>query len=180
MTPTERAFLERGRVAALATVDGDGRPHAVPICYALCEREDVIDSAKAADPTDGTELVSAIDEKPKTTSALQRVRNVRANPHVTVLVDRYRADWSRLGWVQVRGRARIVEPDTAADSAVDVATRESADSERYDATDSALHDAAVAALETKYNQYATQDLGDRPIISIRADRTVSWGALESD
>ncbi|WP_254531741.1 TIGR03668 family PPOX class F420-dependent oxidoreductase [Natrinema gelatinilyticum] len=172
MTPAERAFLERGRVAALATVDGNGRPHAVPICYALLEREDVIDSTNATDPTDGTELVSAIDEKPKTTSALQRVRNVRVNPHVTVLVDRYRADWSRLAWVQVRGRARIVEPETAANSAADAVMREPADS--------ALHDAAVAALETKYDQYAAHDLGDRPIVSIRADRTVSWGALESD
>ncbi|MFD1563520.1 TIGR03668 family PPOX class F420-dependent oxidoreductase [Haloarchaeobius amylolyticus] len=165
MTPEERAFLERARVGSLATVDGKGRPHAVPICFALLE------SAARADPTDTNgpqcsdtdgstdRIVSAIDEKPKSTRELQRVRNVRATPRVTLLVDRYRENWSRLAWVQVRGRARVLEPGATADAS--------------------RHAAAVSALESKYDQYATHDLDERRVISIRIDRTVSWGALEA-
>ena len=159
MTPEERTLLERARVAALATADDEGRPHAVPICYALLDLE-------AADaPTEGGDdprIVSAIDEKPKSSRELRRVRDVRANPFVTLLVDRYSEDWSRLAWVQVRGRARVVsaEPDANADA-------------------SAVHDAAVDALESKYDQYADHDLDDRPIIEIRVGRTLSWGALEA-
>ena len=169
MTPDEYAFIERARVAALATVDGEGRPHAVPVCFALSDgsdpsREGVDPSNPDADGDGGTgtndgndaRIVSAIDEKPKTTRALQRVRNIETNPHVTLLVDRYREDWSRLAWVQIRGRARIVEPDAS------------------------VHDAAVSALEAKYDQYADHDLGDRPVVSIRIGRTVSWGALEEE
>ncbi|MFC4541664.1 TIGR03668 family PPOX class F420-dependent oxidoreductase [Halosolutus amylolyticus] len=141
MTPAERAFLERARVAALATVDADGRPHVVPICYALLDADDA-------------RLVTAIDEKPKSTRDLQRVRNVRTEPRVTVLADRYREDWSRLAWVQVRGKARVLSP--GADS----------------------HAAAVTALEAKYEQYADHDLADRPIIAIVVAETRSWGALE--
>lgn len=158
MTPDERAFLERARVAALATVDDENRPHAVPVCFAPLEREDPTN----ADSEGALRIVSAIDEKPKSTRELRRVRNVRTNPQVTLLVDRYREDWSRLAWVQVRGRARILEPD-AADS---------------DRPDPAIRDAAVNALESKYDQYADHDLDERPLISIRVDRTVSWGALE--
>ncbi|ELY58415.1 PPOX class F420-dependent enzyme [Natronococcus amylolyticus DSM 10524] len=139
MQPEERAFLERARVGRLATVDDGGRPHAVPICYAL---------------PDGSRLVSAVDEKPKSTRELRRVRNVRSNPRVAVVVDRYVEDWARLAWVQVRGRARVLESD-AAD-----------------------HDAAVSALETKYDQYADHDLSERPVLEIEIGSTVSWGSLE--
>ena len=145
MTPDEQAFLERARVAALATVDDESRPHAVPICFALLER---------GEPADERAIVSAIDEKPKTTRELRRVRNVRTNPRVTLLADRYREDWTRLAWVQVRGRARVLAPEAS------------------------MHDAAVDALEAKYDQYADHDLDERPIIAIAVDRTVSWGALE--
>ncbi|WP_226480614.1 TIGR03668 family PPOX class F420-dependent oxidoreductase [Natrinema amylolyticum] len=169
MTPEEQAFLERARVGALATVDAEGRPHAVPICFALLEpaaqsdrptpTDDAIDATegRSGGPDDGSvgiRLVSAIDEKPKSTADLQRVRNIRANPRVTLLVDRYREDWSRLAWVQVRGRARVLEPDASG------------------------HDDAVRALESKYDQYATHALGERPVLSIEIGRTVSWGALE--
>ncbi|WP_222916747.1 pyridoxamine 5'-phosphate oxidase family protein [Natrinema sp. SYSU A 869] len=169
MTPAERAFLERARVAALATVDTEGRPHAVPICFALLEpvdqserpesTDDAVDATEVQsggpdDESDGIRLVSAIDEKPKSTADLQRVRNIRANPRVTLLVDRYREDWSRLAWVQVRGRARILEPDAS------------------------IHTDAVSALESKYEQYTNHDLDERLIVSIEIGRTVSWGALE--
>ena len=81
------------RVARLATVDPQGRPHVVPICFAF----------------DGETLYTVVDEKPKRTRQLQRLRNIEANPQVEVLIDEYDEDWSRLWWVRLRGTGRIVE-----------------------------------------------------------------------
>jgi PPOX class probable F420-dependent enzyme len=81
------------RVARLATVDLRGRPHVVPICFVL----------------DGETLYSVVDDKPKRTRRLQRLRNIEANPHVEVLIDHYDEDWSQLWWVRLRGTARIVD-----------------------------------------------------------------------
>lgn len=94
--PEQATFLERQRSGRLATVDPQGRPHAVPICYAL---------------VDGI-LYTPIDEKPKTGDprSLRRIRNILANPHVCLVVDHYEdAEWSRLRWLQVRGVADLVE-----------------------------------------------------------------------
>jgi len=87
------------RVARLATVGRDGRPHVVPICFVL----------------DGETLYTAVDEKPKRTRQLKRLENIEANPHVEVLIDHYEDDWSRLWWVRLRGTARIVEDPRAVD-----------------------------------------------------------------
>jgi PPOX class probable F420-dependent enzyme len=84
-------------VARLATVDSEGRPHVVPICFAI----------------DGDTLYSAVDEKPKRTRQLRRLRNIEANPHVEVLIDHYEADGSRLWGVRLRGTARVVDDPRA-------------------------------------------------------------------
>jgi PPOX class probable F420-dependent enzyme len=89
---------ESARVARLATVSPDGRPHVVPICFAL----------------DGDTLYTTVDEKPKRTRRLRRLANIAANPTVEVLIDHYEEDWSQLWWVRLRGRARIVERDERA------------------------------------------------------------------
>jgi PPOX class probable F420-dependent enzyme len=86
------------RVAHLATVDRDGRPHVVPICFAL----------------DDDALYTAVDEKPKSTRALRRLANIEANPHVEVVIDRWDEDWTRLWWVRLAGVARVVEHDARA------------------------------------------------------------------
>ena len=86
-------------VARLATVDRDGRPHVVPICFVL----------------DGETLYTAVDEKPKRTRRLKRLENIEANPRVEVLVDHYEDDWSKLWWVRLGGTARIVEDPRAVD-----------------------------------------------------------------
>jgi PPOX class probable F420-dependent enzyme len=87
------------RVGRLATVDPRGRPHVVPICFAI----------------EGDTLYTAVDEKPKRTRRLQRLRNIEANPRVEVLVDEYDEDWSRLRWARLRGTARIVDDRRAVD-----------------------------------------------------------------
>jgi PPOX class probable F420-dependent enzyme len=84
------------RVARLATADAGGRPHLVPIAFAL----------------DGDRLYSAVDAKPKRTTELRRLANVRENPRVAVLVDRYDDDdWSRLWWARADGAGRVLEAE---------------------------------------------------------------------
>ena len=79
-------------VARLATVGAAGRPHIVPICFALDEQT----------------LYFAVDSKPKQTTNLKRLRNIAENSAVSVLVDHYEADWDKLWWVRLDGVARAV------------------------------------------------------------------------
>jgi PPOX class probable F420-dependent enzyme len=88
-----RDRVTRERVARLATTDPDGRPHLVPIVFALL----------------GDTLYTAVDEKPKRSRTLRRIENARERPEVTVLVDHYEDDWKRLWWVRLRGRARVLD-----------------------------------------------------------------------
>lgn len=87
-----RERVAAARVARLATVTGDGRPHLVPCCFVLA----------------GETVYSAVDAKPKTTLALRRLANIEANPATTLLVDHYEDDWSALWWVRLDGNARVV------------------------------------------------------------------------
>jgi PPOX class probable F420-dependent enzyme len=96
------ARLTAARVARLATTDPDGRPHLVPIVFAL----------------DGDTLYSAVDAKPKRSRTLRRIENARARPDVTVLVDAYDDDWTRLWWIRLRGRARVLDGGDEADRAL--------------------------------------------------------------
>jgi PPOX class probable F420-dependent enzyme len=147
LTPPELEFLAGTRTAVLATIDADGAPRLLPICFVA-----IVTAA-------GLHLYTPIDEKPKKVDdplALGRVRDVLARPSVRVLVDRWSEDWSQLGWLRLDGRAELVGPDSD--------TRQD-------------HSVAVAALRAKYPQYATHDLESRPVIRIAIDRTVSWGNL---
>ncbi|MFC5213819.1 TIGR03668 family PPOX class F420-dependent oxidoreductase [Streptomyces coerulescens] len=84
-------------VARLATVDPEGRPHLVPVVFAV----------------DGDEIVTAVDAKPKRSKGLKRLHNIAVRPAVCLLVDEYDADWDRLWWVRADGGARILAPDAA-------------------------------------------------------------------
>ncbi|GLW12959.1 PPOX class F420-dependent oxidoreductase [Microtetraspora sp. NBRC 13810] len=85
-----RAF-EGERVARLATVTPDGAPHLVPVSFAVR----------------GDTVAIAVDHKPKETTALARLRNIRAEPRVCLLADRYDEDWTRLWWARADGLARV-------------------------------------------------------------------------
>ena len=85
--------LAEAEVGRLATLRPDGRPHLVPITFALV----------------GESLVHMVDHKPKTTQQLQRLANLESHPFASVLVDRYGADWEDLWWVRVDGSARVVD-----------------------------------------------------------------------
>jgi PPOX class probable F420-dependent enzyme len=88
-----RGRLAAARVAYLATVREDGRPHVVPIVFGV----------------QNAALYSIADPKPKTGLDLMRHRNIRANPAVSVLVDAYDEAWDSLWWVRADGIARVVE-----------------------------------------------------------------------
>lgn len=93
LSEIEARFLDAQRIARLATADRAGRPHVVPVCFALDEEN----------------LYIAIDEKPKRRPlALKRLRNIAENPFAALVVDHYDEDWSQLGWVMARGRAEIL------------------------------------------------------------------------
>lgn len=140
LEPVKRRYLDAARVGRLATADADGRPHVVPICFGRR----------------GEVLVSALDEKPKRVDPanLRRVRNIRANPRVALVVDHYTENWDELGWVQVRGTAELLDPGDEA------------------------HQPGVAVLREKYQQYATHELDSRPLIQIEPESVTSWGRLD--
>jgi len=103
MDTTEmRHRVAAARVAHLATTAADGRPHIVPICFALDEQT----------------LYFAVDAKPKRTTNLKRLRNIAANPAVSILVDHYEDDWDKLWWVRLDGRARLVTEDAEVERAL--------------------------------------------------------------
>ena len=145
LSAPQRAFLLATRRAVLVTIAPDGRPRPVPICF-------VIDPARPI-------IWTPIDDKPKRDDdplALARVRDIVANPRVSVLADRWEEDWTRLAWLRCDGLATLV--DAAATG----------------------HQAFVRALRAKYPQYQPHRLETRPLIRIDLLRSTSWGDLSSD
>jgi PPOX class probable F420-dependent enzyme len=135
------ADLERLRttpVARLATVRPDRTPHLVPITFALDEGA----------------LVTAVDAKPKRTTDLQRLRNIRVQPAVSVLLDGYADDWARLWWIRIDGEAQVLE-------------------------DSPVQRRAIDALAAKYGQYRDRP-PDGPVIVVRPARLTVWHASADD
>jgi PPOX class probable F420-dependent enzyme len=140
LTDDERRFLDGRRVARLATADADGRPHVIPICFVV----------------NGDTVYFTIDEKPKRKSGapLKRMANMRDNPAVALVADRYDEDWSRLGWVMVQGRAEVL-------------------------VDGDEHDGAQADLRGRYPQLEGMQIEDLPVVAIRITHAAHWGNLET-
>jgi PPOX class probable F420-dependent enzyme len=98
-----RRLVSAARVARLATVDADGRPHLVPVCFVLT----------------GEQIHLAVDHKPKRRTELRRTANLRATGHACLLVDHYDEDWSQLWWVRLDGHGREVSAPAEAEGALD-------------------------------------------------------------
>lgn len=128
-----RTRLTRARVARLATADEQGRPHVVPVTFTA------FDDA----------IAIAIDSKPKRTTDLKRLRNIRVNPRVSVLADHYEDDWPALWWARADGTARILESGDA--------TRQ----------------AAIERLVDKYPQYREQ-VPEGPVILVAVTSWSGW------
>lgn len=124
--------LAQSLVAHLATAGPAGRPHIVPITFT----------------TDGDTLYFAVDAKPKRTTNLKRLQNIAANPSVSVLVDHYEDDWSKLWWVRVDGTARIVNDQAESERAIDL-------------------------LMKRYPQYR-RSRPSGPVVAISIDRITGW------
>lgn len=102
-----RRLFEDAPVARLATVDPNGRPHIVPVCFAL----------------EGDILYFAVDDKPKRTADLKRLRNIASNPAVALIADHYEDDWAKLWWARIDGTARVVTDPAEAEQAIDLLAR---------------------------------------------------------
>ena len=128
-------LLNQTPVGHLATADANGRPHVVPFCF-VC---------------DGGSIYSVLDAKPKSADlkSLRRVRNILANPRVSVVIDHYESDWSQLWYLLVQGSAELLEscPEQAA---------------------------AISLLRGKYQQYREMDLESNPVIKVTPERATGW------
>ena len=136
--PASRDLLDRARIAHLATADQYARPHVIPIVFVWGEGR----------------LYFPLDRKPKREDdwhMLRRVRNIETNGRVSIVVDRYDEDWTKLAWVLIEGVATIVETGGERDT-------------------------AATALAAKYTQYRDGSLDDRPVVRVVIERTVEWSA----
>lgn len=133
LTPLERELLHGARVARLATVRPDGHPHVVPVTFA----------ASSQGP-----IVTAVDHKPKTSTHLQRLRNIEAHPAVSLLVDHYDDDWTTLWWLRVDATARVVREEPH-------------------------RTALTAALVKKYAAYGARP-PTGPVIAMSVNAVTSW------
>jgi PPOX class probable F420-dependent enzyme len=137
LSEAQARFLASCRVGHLATADGQAMPHLMPVCFVVSEGA----------------LYITIDQKPKGDfRTLKRLRNITENPVAAFVADRWDEDWTRLGWVMLRGPAEIL-------------------------ADGAEHDRAQELLRSRYSQYRGMELDALPVIAIRIERVTSWGNL---
>ena len=135
--PTAQAeLLSKTPVGRLATADANGVPHVIPVCFALM----------------GDAIYSVLDQKPKRSSLtrLRRVRNIKANPQVSLVVDHYEENWEGLWYILVSGIAELLEEGEE-------------------------RPAAIQVLREKYHQYLLMDIDPNPVIKITPSNLVSWG-----
>ena len=137
-SPSENKILHTARVARLATASASGEPLAVPVCFVYLEPW----------------IYTPIDKKPKRASwkGLRRVKNISANPSVSLVIDEYSEDWRKLSYIIVNGRAEIVSVG-------------------------AEYSESLRALSSKYPQYREMGLEEAglPVIRITPVRIISWG-----
>jgi PPOX class probable F420-dependent enzyme len=136
LTRNALRLLRSARVAHLATADSAGEPLVIPICFVF----------------DGNQIYSPIDEKPKRIAPrkLKRLRNIEANPQVSLVLDRWDEDWRKLAYILVSGRARIL-------------------------LSGQKHRRAVSLLRRKYRQYRSMAIDQRPMIVITPLAVKVWG-----
>ncbi|MFE2842894.1 TIGR03668 family PPOX class F420-dependent oxidoreductase [Streptomyces scopuliridis] len=133
-----RDYFSRARIARLATIDTSGRPHLVPAVFALT----------------GDTVAFAVDHKPKRSTRLKRLTNIRAHPEVCLLVDGYDEDWDRLWWARADGTATVLPPAEG-----------SAASARY-----------VSLLTRKYRQQYADRPPEGPVVEIAVTHWSGWHA----
>jgi PPOX class probable F420-dependent enzyme len=135
--PAVEEFIERARVARLATIDPEFKPHLVPVVFVF----------------DGNHFFIPVDKKRKTSKPekLKRIRNIQDNPNVTLLIDEYSEDWTKLAFVMIQGKASVATKEEG-----NIQVRE-----------------AYKKLMTKYLQYQKVGVGEMCII-ITPKKVASW------
>ena len=133
LPPWARALLEGEPVGHLAFLDEEDLPRVLAVTFAVWEGA----------------VWSAIDRKPKRTPEPARVRRLRRRPEAALLVDRYDNDnWTRLAWVELRGRVTVEPLGPALD-----------------------------ALAARYPQYVS-DPPQGPLLRLEPERFACWRAAD--
>ena len=137
MSNWEKDFIQSHRIAYLATCDEKNNPHVIPIVYVF----------------DGKFLFSPIDKKAKKLSPgqLRRIKNIKENSSVSIVIDDYSENWEKLAWVQIRGNAEILDSGSK-------------------------YQKAVRMLSEKYSQYKEMPLDDCLMIVVKVEKCLSWMA----
>ena len=141
LSPGQGQKLAEAPIGHLSTASRDGVPHVVPVCFALDQR------------VEDSPIYVVLDGKPKRAALtrLRRVRNILENPQVSLVVDHYEADWTKLWYILLAGTAELLEGEE--------------DNQRRGAID---------LLRRKYPQYREMDIDENPVIKITPGRTVAW------
>ena len=141
-----RRRVAEARVGRLATVTPEARPHLVPVCFVLAEDD----------------LYWAVDQKPKASRDLARLRNLAVNALAELLVDSYEEDWTRLWWVRAACTTTVLESGPEAERVEQLLRQARAEAER-----------ALDLLAAKYPQYrARRPAG--PVVRMRVLRWSGW------
>ena len=127
LPPDAAAIMTESRHAILSTL-GDEAAYAVPVVFVV----------------DGEEILMPLDDKPKSGKQLKRVQNIEANGAATLLFERWDEDWTQLGWVMLRGTARIEERDI------------------------------LESLAERYPQYRTMEVGGGDRVIVLVPERVTW------
>ncbi len=125
----------------MSSVDFAGKPAVVPVCFVY----------------EGRCIYTPVDKKPKRASfsELKRIKNISANPNVSLVIDKYFEDWRRLYYLIISGSATIM----------------------YSGRE---YETSLRALCGKYNQYKKMELekAGLPVIKIAPERIISWGNFQ--
>lgn len=127
--------LRTARVGRIATIRPDGRPHVIPFVFVVARAGPQI------------RAYWIVDDKPKVSPRLQRLRNIEVNPACEFVVDGYDEHWDRLWWVRASGNARVV-------------------------TSLGERERAVQLLRSKYPHY--HDLAETVVVAIDIEDVTGW------
>ena len=131
LSPKAAKLIAHERVCRVATAGADGRPHLAPVCQVLAGQKIYFGSSNTG----------------------RKVKNLRANPRLSLTVDIYSEDWRHIKGVTVQGKARLIArgPEFAR---------------------------ARARLYAKYLQYrsdAALSPSDSLIVEVTPTRVYAWG-----
>jgi PPOX class probable F420-dependent enzyme len=139
-----KTIINTARVARLATVDLECKPHLVPVVFVYDNNRDF--------------YFIPIDKKTKRSRPenLKRVRNIKENPNVALLIDEYNEDWTKLYFIMIQGKASVI-----------------GGKRKLDQNEMSLLKKAHKLLRNKYPQYQKMGIGEY-VIMIMPQKVIAW------